>query len=244
MKNFKQVASFLLIPASLFSAATFAQITWKNDTLPANTGIHNWTGFYAGVNAGLVQHTLKMTDNNATSFDSTIEESANPQFTGGLQVGYRRQMDFTQLSGVYGLELSTNFSSATFDQTYGSSFSLYELSANNALKNIGLLQLTGGVAAGNTLLFLAAGVSWANITGHVDNLGGIPFFNSFNVGKKVLGSAIGGGIEYAFNEKISARFKADVITPNTYTVYDNVGDSFQISNSIVQGTLGINYTFG
>ena len=72
---------------------------------------------------------------------------------------------------------------------------------------------------------------------------GSPFFKSVSFDKKQFGSALGVGIEYAFTDAISARFKVDAITPNRYSTSDDVGDTFQVSNSIVQATFGLNYKF-
>jgi outer membrane immunogenic protein len=243
MKQFKLAAS-LFVSISLLSSAAFAQISFKDEAIPfAVTAPHDWTGFYAGLNAGAVRHTLSITDNQATTFNATIQEVSNPQFTGGFQLGYRRQLDLTKASGIYGLEFSANFSNATFNKEYGSAFALYQLSAENTLLNVCLLQLVGGIAADKALLFLTAGLSWTNLSGSMSSQTSVPFFNSFNVDKKALGTTVGAGFEYAFNEKISARLKVDAVTPNTYTTYNNVGDAFQISNSIVQGTFGVNYQF-
>ncbi len=248
--NRYQLATALFINASLLSPATFAHVPPKGETLPiAAKDAFNWTGFYAGINAGVVKHSMNITDNNASTFFATIQQTSNPDFTGGLQVGYRRQLTMSQASGVYGLEFSANFSDATMTKEYGSPFALYQLSSQNKLKNVCLLQLIGGIAADRTFLFLAAGFSRSDITGHVTNTDGIPFFNAFNVGKNAMGTALGGGIEYAINEKITARFKVDVITPtvyssNAYSEFGDSGDTFQMANNIVQATIGVNYKFG
>lgn len=243
MKQFTLLASAsILLTASLLSSTTFADISLKGEVLPS-TITYDWTGFYAGLNVGVVKHTLNMTDNQASSFDATIQQVSNLKLTGGIQVGYRRQLDLTRASGVYGVEFSANYANAKFEKEYGSPFALYQLRAKNELKNVCLLQLIGGIAADRTLLFLAAGLSWSNISGSVTNLDSIPFFNAFSVAKKALGSALGGGIEYAFSDAMSARFKVDVITPNAYTTSNNVGNRYQISNNIVQASLGLNYTF-
>lgn len=222
----------------LFSSAASAH-PMKDEVMPV--AAYNWTGFYAGLNAGAVNHTMNMTDNQATAFLATIEQVSNPKFSGGLQVGYRHQVDFTKTSGVYGLEVSANFSNAWFKKEYGSPFATYQFESENQLKTVCLLELLGGIASDRTLLFLTAGLSWVNITGNVANLDSIAFFQSFDVDKKQFGTALGGGIEYAFTNTISARVKVDVITPKTYTTSDNTDDHFDISNSIVQGSFGINY---
>jgi len=241
MKRFKLAAS-IFVSISLLSSAAFAQAALKGEVMPA-VAPYNWTGFYAGLNAGFVNHTMNITDTQAASFLATIQQVSNPRFTGGFQAGYRRQLDLTRVSGVYGLEFSADFSNAGFKKEYGSPFALYQLSSENELKDVCLLQLTGGIAADRTLLFLAAGLSWVNITGSTTNLDNIPFFNGFNVNTKELGTAVGGGIEYAYSDTISVRLKIDVITPNTDSSSDNTGNTYQISNNIVQGTLGVNYKF-
>lgn len=241
MKHVK-LASLAFTSALLFSSTSFAHLSLKGE-VPNLSNFYNWSGFYLGLNVGAVNHTMNITDTDATSFNATIQQVSNPKLTGGLQVGYRKQLDFMRVSGVYGLEFSANFSNTKFSEDYGSPFALYQLDAKNNLKNVYLLQLTGGISADRTLLFLAAGLSYVNITGSVENVDGIPFFNSFSVGDKKLGTAFGAGIEYAFCDALSARVKIDIITPNTYSTSDNVDDSFRISNSIVQAVVGLNYNF-
>ncbi|MFZ2315262.1 MAG: outer membrane beta-barrel protein [Gammaproteobacteria bacterium] len=241
MKQSKLALSVLVSTLAL-SSSVYAQSLMKDEVMPVATA-HNWTGFYTGLNVGAVNHTMNITDNQAASFFTTIEQVSNPKFTGGVQLGYRRQMDLAQVSGVYGAELSANFSNAQFNKQYGSPFALYQLNSENELQTVCLLELMGGIAADRTLLFVSAGLSWANISGSTTNQDSIAFFNGFNTDKNLFGTVLGAGIEYAFTDKISARFKVDVITPNTYTTYDNVDNSYGISNKIVQGTLGLNYKF-
>lgn len=233
----------LLITSVLLSSNLFAHTSLKGEVMPIAATPYNWTGFYIGANAGLINHTMNITDVNATTFNATLQQTTNSKLTGGLQAGYRRQLDLNSVSGVYGLEISANFSNAKFSKEYGSPFAFYQLSSDNELKTTCLLQLIGGIAADRTLLFIAAGLSWVNLSGNTTNVDGIPFFNSFSVAKKELGTALSGGIEYAFSETLSARFRVDVITPNHYSTSDDVQDDFEITNNITQATLGINYKF-
>lgn len=244
MEHFKSALS-VLISSLLFTSMAFAQDLFKSAAMPTTPATpYNWTGFYAGLNVGEVQRSINITDTQATTFNATIQQSINPSFTGGFQVGYRRQLDWTPVSGVYGLEFSSNFSNKTFSKEYGSSFATYQLDTKNNLKNVCLLQLLGGLAAEKTFLFIAAGFSWINITGSMTDIVSVPFFNSVSLDKKTLGTSLSGGIEYAFTNKISARIKVDVIVPESYSTYDNLGDNFQVSNNIVQGTFAVNYKLG
>jgi outer membrane immunogenic protein len=253
MKQYN-VAASMFVSALLLSSNSFAHNTYPHNVFENHPykgevivapAPYNWTGFYAGANVGWVSHNMDITDDQATSFQATIHQVTTPRFTGGFQFGYRRQIDLTKASGVYGLEFSADFGNATFNRNYGSPFALYQLNSTNSLKDQLLLQFLGGVAADRTLLFMAAGLSWTNVEGSTTNTAGLPFFNntSFNTNKKMLGAAIGGGIEYAFTNAFSARLKVDVIEPNNFTSHDSNGDSFQINNSMVQGTFGLNYKF-
>ncbi len=94
---------------------------------------------------------------------------------------------------------------------------MYELQSINKLKNLELLQVTGGIAVDKTLLFLAAGLSSTTISGSLTNLDGTPFFEFLNTGKSTIGWSLGAGLEYALTNKLSARFKVDVLSSNTYT---------------------------
>lgn len=240
MKQLNLVVS-LFASISLISSSAFAdQALMKDEAIAAP---YNWTGFYGGLNLGAVKHTMEVTDNQAASFSATINQITNPRFTGGFQLGIRHQIDPTKTSGVYGLEFSANFSNAHFNKIYGSPFALYQLYSENELKNSQLGQLIAGIAADKTFLFVAAGFSWTDISGSITNMDGIPFFNTLNVSKKSLGTALGLGVEYGFCERISMRFKVDVITSNAFTAFDNVGDSYQVANNLVQGTFGVNYKF-
>ena len=235
-----KLATSLFMSTLLLSSTATAHRSHKDETTSL---IYNWTGLYAGLNAGIVKNTMNVTDNDATTFNATIQQVSNPKFTGGLQVGYRRQLDLTRVSGVYGLEFSTNFAAAKFHKLYGSPYATYQLDSVNELKNLYLLQAIGGIAANRTFLFLAAGLAETTIAGNVTNIDGAPFFNSFSVGKKALGTAVGGGVEYAPCKQFSARLKVDVITPNAYNTTSDTDNIFQVSNNIVEATFGINYTF-
>ena len=232
----------LFLSTVLFSTGIFANAPMKDEAI-VNMPYH-WTGFYAGINAGFVRHSMSITDNQAVTFNATIEQKLNPKLTGGLQAGYRYQLLPSQISGVFGIEISDNFSDASFHKIYGSPTALYQLNSENTLKNLLLLQAISGIAVDRTFIFLALGLSWVNVSGSVVNTDGVPFFNSFDVSKEQIGGALGGGVEYAFNDKFSLRFKVDVILSDAFTSLDNAGNSYQVSNNILQGSFGLNYKFG
>lgn len=233
----------LYISITFLALMNLTHAASKDKDLAISTESYNWTGYYAGLNAGAVKHTMNITDNQAVTFNATIQQETDLSFTGGLQIGYRRQLNPSPFSGVFGLELSTNFADAESTKQYGSPFALYQLTSTHELENLTLVQFIGGIAADRTFLFLAAGLSWTDISGNVTNKDGIPFFNTFSVSKNQVNAALGCGAEYAFNNKLSARIKVDVIIPDEYTTQDNAGNKYDVTNNIVQGTIGVNYRF-
>lgn len=220
----------LFIGATLFS------------TLAAAGTPYNWTGYYAGLNIGAVRQTTAITDDSAVAFQATIQQSNNPNVTGGFQLGYRRQAEMMSVTGVYGAEFSANFTNSEQEYTYGSSTALYNLTATNNLNKQLLVQIMGGIAADRTLLFLSAGLSWVAMSGTMVNTDEVAFFHAVEIGQNMFGTVVGAGLEYAFCDKVSARFKLDVITPFNFTTMDS-GHSFSMTNNIVQGTVGVNYRF-
>lgn len=241
MKCFKPA---VFICASLLATNTLAKVSILDKDQAIASVPYSWTGLYAGLNLGAVRHAMNITDNQAVTFNATIQQVTDPRFTGGLQIGYRHQLDLAQASGVFGLEVSSDYSAATSRKEYGSPFSLYQLDSQHKLKNVSLAELMAGIAADRTLLFFTVGLSWFDISGFVRNEDGVPFFDEFSVGKKDVAVVVGGGVEYALNDKFSVRVKVDVPLPETYTNIDNVGNTYDIANNIVLGTVGVNYRFG
>jgi outer membrane immunogenic protein len=96
MKQFKLAPLF--VGLTLLSSAAFAHVSLKGEAMPMAP--YNWTGFYAGLNAGVVNHTMNVTDVDATTFLATIQQVSNPKFSGGLQIGYRSQIDLVSVPGV------------------------------------------------------------------------------------------------------------------------------------------------
>jgi hypothetical protein len=235
-----KLATLCATTTLLLSSPAFANFSFKGETT-AMSSAYTWTGFYAGVNVGALNHTMYLTDTEATSFYATLQQVSNPALSGGLQFAYLRQLTQARVSSVYGASLSVDFSNATFQKNYGSPFALYQLDSKNSLNTLCLFQVLAGIAVEKTLMFLDAGLAWINITGSTTNLDSVVFFNSFSVSKSQFAPALGVGIQYVFTPKWSLSAKVDVIAPNSYTTSDNVGDTFQVANTIVQGTIGINY---
>lgn len=237
------LSASLFCSTALLSTMASAVVDMKDKDL-SPVSVHPWSGFYAGVNVGLIQHTLSITDNQAVTFNATIQQITNPSFSGGFQLGYRRQLNPSHIAPVLGLEFEMNFTDSSFNTLYGSPSALYQLNTHNKLSNVELVQLIGGVAVDQALFFLTAGLSISKVSGSMVNTDGAPFFESVNLDKTSAGGALGVGVEYALNEHFSARIKVDAIGANAYTAMDEMGNTYQIANHSILGTVGLNYQFG
>lgn len=234
-------ATGIVLIALISPCLSFAGTANKNQVVQPNG--FTWSGVYAGINAGFFKNSLKITDVNAASFNATIEQNTNPNFSGGFQVGIRRQMSPSPTSGVLGLEFSANFQDHLSQMQYGSPFALYQLDSSYRVKSSYLLELIGGISAEKTLLFLAAGASFSTIRGQVINTDGLPFFRQFSLNKNAIGPVIGAGVEYACNNKLSIRAKIDMVYNNSYRTKDDTGNSYEVANQTMIASLGLNYKF-
>lgn len=241
MKHVKLVTSAFVL-ASLFSSVTFANASYKGEVMPLMPAYYNWTGFYAGVNVGGVDYTSYVTDIDQFDYDSTLRLDPNASWTGGLQIGWRYQVNNAPAAGVFGVEGSFNWVNHTYSTTFGGGGAVPDYDISTKLKNIWMIQAMGGIAADRTLLFLGAGVAWVDVSGSWVSLDG----NSkrdFSTSKNQVGGVLSAGVEYAFTDMISLRLKVDDVVTKRYSNSNDDGFTFLTSNNVVQATLGLNVKF-
>ena len=221
--------------------------------------VFTWTGFYVGANAGVAfgNHGGALQPNFATSetFGGSKDSTG---FVGGGQIGYNWQNGFL----VYGIEADADYiglgNSGSFSQTSSvftrnGTFTASRDSGDGFLGTVRgrlgyailprmLVYATGGLAYGQFgSNFTSA--SFANGAGVVTNNFAASSSNDIR-----LGYAVGGGLEYALTERISAKLEylyADLGRKN-YTLTDvNSGNSFAAhSNGTAQlARVGVNYKF-
>jgi outer membrane immunogenic protein len=185
---------------------------------PATARSHNWTGFYAGVNAGYGW------GNGDTSFDPLPSAVAfanlapttlrpNPGgLIGGLQVGYNLQSgrlvwgietDF-QFSGITGSVIQTPIIRNNGTPVAGASY----LSASEKTDWFGTLRLRAGVTPiDRVLLYVTGGLAYGHVsyTGTTDYspAGSLVFPASVSTTK--VGWAIGGGTEWVLSANWTAK---------------------------------------
>ncbi|MDP4025649.1 outer membrane beta-barrel protein [Methylobacterium sp. NEAU 140] len=198
------------LPAALVGAAAFScALAAEAADLPVRAAppaftplpAFTWTGFYAGVNAGYAFGTAggSFTD---PSYGTVTGGGRSGGFAGGGQIGYNYQ--FTPGSGfVVGVEAdiqATAFAKA--DAAYLGATPYY--SVRPSLDYFGTLRGRVGYAFDRVLIYGTGGFAYGG--GARSSYAAAYPYTLPNTTR--TGYALGGGVEYAFTEKLSAKVEA------------------------------------
>ena len=217
---FGSVACVALVAANLASAADMG-LPVKSRALEPEW---NWSGFYAGLNAGYARSTTVWNDLDGfeTSGGTDVNESTNG-FIGGGQVGYNWQFRHA----VFGIE--TDFQYLSNSQNTR----LFALPPGNvgptfhdAIQWLGTVRGRAGVAIDNVLTYLTAGLAYGKAQHTLTD----QFFNvdpNFDLNSTKVGFTAGAGAEYALDPRWS--IKAEVL-------YVDLGKTSATITGIAQST--------
>ncbi|SDN59135.1 outer membrane immunogenic protein [Methylobacterium phyllostachyos] len=163
--------------------------------------VFTWTGFYAGLNAGYAFHTNSGGFTDPT-YGAVTGGNRSGGFAGGGQIGYNYQ--FTPGSGfVIGFETDiqgTAFAKA--DAAYLGATPYY--SVRPSLDYFGTVRGRLGYAFDRVLIYGTGGFAYGGGS-RASNAASYPYTLP---GTDRTGYAAGGGVEYAFTEKLSAKVEA------------------------------------
>jgi outer membrane immunogenic protein len=220
-------------------------IIWAN----SSSFEKKWTGLYAGGNVGAIfnRAVLNSNHNAFSNWDGTCNQTNH--FSSafiGPQAGILKQFDSKLVVGIEG-DFTYNFSQAT-DATctcdfYPDIYDQFTLSNRNQGSIRGRL---GYSIKQNLLPYFTAGGSFSDM--------GIAYNNEANEQYShhttQYGLMIGGGLEYAYSQKLSFRLeyfyneyaRLDLGLLNIYDVYDPTGHgSYNLSANNIRAA--INYWF-
>jgi outer membrane immunogenic protein len=186
----------------------------------APIAMYNWSGFYAGVNAGaafgrsstqtstVFSPTGYFAATSVTSIAAVGDQSANKAgFTGGLQLGYNWQIN----SAVIGLEADFGYMGTRTSVTSGAVYpccapTAYSITQSAKTDWLMTLRPRVGIANNNWLLYVTGGLAIAQVKGDFN------FTDTFataaesaSISKTKVGWALGGGVEYALAGKWSLK---------------------------------------
>ena len=183
--------------------------------------VFTWTGFYVGVNAGYGWNS----DNGNRYFDPAIgyyaDGGSDGGFVGGAQAGYNYQMGMF----VLGLEADIQYADRSRgDNYYGYGYGYgYGHSSDDWF---GTVRARAGVAFDRALVYATGGFAYGDGNG---------------------GWTLGGGLEYAFTNNLSAKIEGLYVRLNDGNRYDGyfvdyVGGRERDAFGVVRA--GLNYRFG
>ncbi|NIX76267.1 outer membrane protein [Microvirga terricola] len=241
---------FLLASVALFGlagAAAAADLPVRAaPPAPIVVPIFTWTGFYVGVNAGGAWSN----NNNHDVFVPGVGfvntgGGNNGGFTGGGQIGYNYQVG----GWVIGLETDIQFAdlggnNRDNDFLFVNNPNFFGLRNNNNGNNFfGTVRARAGYAFDRTLLYVTGGFAYG------DTGGGNDFFGNNN--NTNAGWTVGGGVEYAFTNNLTARLEGLFVSlernRNNDFLFLNTVNTFGFENrknnefGVVRA--GLNYKF-
>lgn len=252
MKKVLLASMVVMTTASAFAADLPARTSAPYAKAPVMAPVYDWSGFYAGLNAGGASshECYTVTSSAGVAVVPTSEgcHNATGALAGG-QAGYRWQMT----NWVFGLEAQgdwANLKGSNPSLTAG----LIPYTNLTKIDAIGLFTGQIGYALNNVLLYVKGG---AAVTDNKYS----SFFTAagvqFNAASDTRwGGAVGAGIEYGFARNWSVgieydhlfmggpavAFLAQAINFPPFT--GAVGRTDNISQGVDMGTIRINYRFG
>lgn len=172
---------------------------------PAVAPIFTWTGFYAGVNiGGAWEHgSLHVRDEDTLQSINLgaalgLRESDSGGFTGGAQIGYNYQIG----QFVVGLETDIQYSDLS-GKTRPVTFADGNVGVGRGeVEYFGTVRGRIGAAFDRALIYVTGGLAYGETKFRgLDTTAGL----SFSKSKTTAGWTIGGGLEYAFTDNITAK---------------------------------------
>jgi len=213
-----------------------------------------WSGFYAGVNVGMIsdhssQGAYLPTNAPLTNYCWTNDCNYRNSQTatgilGGLQIGY----NFQSGNIVYGVEADFGLSSArkTMTGTYvGGVAFLGPWTSKTGVDALGTARLRLGYAFDRALIYATGGLAYAKME---NSFQAGPTFSS-DTTRWRTGYALGGGVEYALNQNWSVKAEGlfydlgrkDHVSTDPTVNFSAVAISEHMTGVVAR--LGVNYLF-
>ncbi len=258
----KRAIGTAVATALLTSSAVAADMAIKAPAIAAAPAL-SWTGFYVGLNAGgawgkldgnlaLLQNNGSSTSGNTTLTSAGSTSFAPASFTGGGQLGFNYQFAPQIVGGaeidIDYLGLDATRQTMPIPRTPDPAA---DFSDHAQVRSLATFRARAGVLAmPNLLIFATGGLALADIDfSQRIHFSQIPdtSFNQGGVSGWKTGSVVGGGFEYAFAPRWSAKFEylyaklgtSSFVSANTFNPTYMLQHS--LDASVSSARLGINY---
>jgi opacity protein-like surface antigen len=261
---------FLFLSTAALTAAApafAADIAVKTSPI-VNPAVYNWSGFYAGVNAGAAWGAYDPQTSAAVSgffgpiavsqVNSIGPQKINPTaFSVGEQAGYNWQFGRLVLGLEAGLDYlhlngTANSGAVPFIANPGRQFVISSYAHSDWLFT---LRPRAGLAVNNWLFYVTGGLALTNVKGDLLYTGGIAggatgALQSASIDQNKLGYAVGAGFEWGVSDRLSlkaeylhAGFDRIVASQTSSNIpLQQFTQSEALSANLVR--LGLNYRFG
>lgn len=213
-----------LVLAAVFAAGMTAP-AWAYD----------WEGWYAGLNAGFIDHTASWTDTDYDWFGGTLEFQEF-DFIGGGQIGH----NWVDGSGVLGIVADINW--IDYDDTVGYDCSggvSCDVAITNEWSWLATLRGKAGISTGNSfLLYLTGGLALGNVDYQwIED--GDPTDSWPSFGDTEWGYVAGGGADIAVGEQTTLGFEVLYVRLGEESSTNEDGFEMEVISDgvIVRGTL-------
>jgi outer membrane immunogenic protein len=205
--------------AALSTAASAADLPRKSVAPVIAVPLFTWTGFYVGLNAGYAWNDSKLDvsgNPSPAAFGAPpFSFKGNPDgFIGGAQIGYNYQFNAI----VVGIEADIQYSS--IKKTFGvlglpiiGGFQPNSISENaSKMEWFGTIRgRLGFTPIDRLLIYATGGVIFADVKNntrtHYNNQVGQTFNYVGSSGSSRTGYVVGGGLEYAFTNNLTAKLE-------------------------------------
>jgi outer membrane immunogenic protein len=214
----------------------------------------DWSGFYAGVNAGYArQHSngdFDLVIAGVPYTDPLDGLDGADGFIGGVQAGFNRQID----SFVLGIETDIQAAAIGDDvEGFGNGAEISDYSASLDVNWFGTLRGRAGIAFDNTLLYATGGLAVGDIDFEVSTISDAEDRADMQSDGLEVGFALGAGIEHKFADAWSLKLEYQYIDFGDIEadaeIFDSdgipTGDSStaEMDLSFHTARIGLNYRF-
>ncbi|MBT9289593.1 outer membrane protein [Prosthecodimorpha staleyi] len=192
-----------------------------------------FSGFYAGVNAGGVQHASTWTDVDYDWYGGSMAHKETGG-TAGVQVGY----NYTFCNTLVGAEADLNWSGTKAKTGYESGY----VTIAKKMEAFGTARLRAGAVLDQSLFYMTGGLAWAK-TAYSWAETGDPDDSWKNIGSSRMGWVAGAGIEHALTDRISVKVEGLYMDLGKDSAKNAYGYTMQVATKATVGRIGLNYRF-
>jgi outer membrane immunogenic protein len=206
-RRFNLLASTALTTSSAFVSVTAlaADLRMPVKAPPIIVPTYSWNGCYVGLNAGGMSSRAQqqVTIPGFVTFDSDFRDSS---FIGGGQIGCNWQFDRNWVLGVEG---DINYAHLDRGQNFHVNLGGEDTVGSQSTRLHWLATVRGriGYAFDRTLLYATGGVAIGNVQSSVSAVVSTDAIFAGSYSQTRVGWTIGGGIEQAFTDRVSAKLE-------------------------------------